>query len=74
VLAKESTATIPVVRLEARYELTTGVFRLAAGLFADASLVDTHYDVRGSDGQQRIAEPWAIRPGVLLVAGTCFGL
>jgi hypothetical protein len=74
VLAEESTATIPVVRLEARYELTTGIFRLGAGLFADASLVDTHYDVRGSDGQERIAEPWAIRPGVLVVAGTCFGL
>ena len=74
VLAEESTATIPVVRLEARYELTTGIFRIGAGLFADASLVDTHYDVRGNDGQERIAEPWAIRPGVLVVAGTCFGL
>ncbi|HEX6273532.1 MAG TPA: hypothetical protein VFZ53_10835 [Polyangiaceae bacterium] len=74
VLAEESTATIPIVRLEARYELTAGNFRMAAGLFADASLVDTHYDVRGEGGQERIAEPWSIRPGVLVVVGTCFGL
>jgi hypothetical protein len=74
VLAEESRATIPVVRLEARYEFTTGVFRIGAGLFADASLVDTHYDVRGSDGQERIAEPWAIRPGALVVVGSGFGL
>jgi len=74
VLAEESTATVPVIRLEARYELSSGFFRMAAGLFADAPLVDTHYDVRGSDGQERIAEPWAVQPGVLVVVGSCFGL
>jgi hypothetical protein len=74
VLAEESTATTPVVRLEARYELTAGSFRMAAGLFGDASLVDTHYDVRGESGQERIAEPWAIRPGVLVIVGSRFGL
>jgi hypothetical protein len=74
VLAEESRATIPVVRLEARYELTTGIFRVGAGLFADASLVDTHYDVRDNNEQQRIAEPWAIRPGALVVIGSRFGL
>ena len=74
VLAESSSATTPVVRLEARYELTSGIFRMAAGLFGDAPLVDTHYDVRGNGGQQRIAEPWPIRPGVLVVLGFCFGI
>lgn len=74
VLAESSSATTPVARLEARYELTSGIFRMAAGLFGDAPLVDTHYDVRGPGGLQPIAEPWPIRPGVLVVLGFCFGL
>jgi hypothetical protein len=74
VLAEESTATTPVVRLETRYELTTGIYRIAAGLLADVPLVDTHYDVRGASGQERVAEPWSIRPGVLVIVGSRFGL
>jgi hypothetical protein len=74
VLAEESSSTLAVVRLEARYELSAGIFQMAAGVFADVPLADTHYDVRGSGGQERIAEPWAVRPGALLTLGFSFNL
>jgi hypothetical protein len=74
VLAEESSSTLEVVRLEARYELSAGIFQMAAGVFADVPLADTHYDVRGSSGQERIAEPWAVRPGALLSLGFSFNL
>jgi hypothetical protein len=74
VLAGGKSSTIAVVRLEARYELTAGIFRMAAGVFGDVPLVDTHYDVRGDSGLERIAEPWAVRPGALLTLGFSFNL
>jgi hypothetical protein len=73
-LADTSTASIPVARLEARYELTSGIFRMSAGLFGDASLVDTHYDIRRGNTQERIAAPWMVRPGLFLALGFCPGL
>jgi hypothetical protein len=69
VLADDTSSTIPVSRLEARYELTAGIFQMAAGVLADVPLVDTHYDVRGNGGLERVAEPWAVRPGALLTLG-----
>jgi len=73
-LAAESTASIPVARLEARYELTLGIFRMSAGVFGDASLVDTHYDVQRGTAQEEIAAPWMIRPGLMLSLGFSFNL
>ncbi len=70
-LAPTSTGIIPVVRVEARYELTLGSFRMTAGLLGDASLVDTHYDVRRGAGQSRVATPWPVRPGMALTLGWC---
>jgi len=74
VLTEDTSSTIPVLRLEARYELTAGIFQMAAGVFGDVPLVDTHYDVRGNTGLERIAEPWAVRPGALLTLGFSFNL
>jgi hypothetical protein len=74
VLTEDESSTIAVIRLEARYELTAGIFQMAAGVFADVPLVDTHYDVRGNGGLERIAEPWAVRPGALLTLGFSFNL
>jgi hypothetical protein len=70
-LASDSTATNPVVRLEARYEVTLGALCGSAGVLADMALVDTHYDVRQGGTLRRIAEPWPIRPGAALTIGWC---
>jgi hypothetical protein len=68
-LTGDARAAVPVVRLDARYELTIGAFRASAGLFTDASLADTHYDVRRSGREERIAAPWRVRPGLGLTLG-----
>jgi hypothetical protein len=65
------TDTAPVMRIEARYELTLDAFRASAGLFGDVALVDTHYDVRIGDEVLPVAEPWAVRPGLALTVGWC---
>jgi hypothetical protein len=70
-LAADSTSVAPVMRLEGRYEVTFGSFRATAGILADVSLVDTHYDVRQGGEQSRIAAPWRVRPGVALTLGWC---
>jgi hypothetical protein len=70
-LADTKHASIPVLRLEARYELALGVFRAGAGVFGDASLVDTHYDVERGAVREQIAEPWPVRPGLFLSLGIC---
>jgi hypothetical protein len=71
-LSPPFTDTVPVMRLEARYELTLGAFRATAGVFADVSLKDTHYDVRIGDEVTPVAEPWAVRPGLAITAGFGF--
>lgn len=63
--------TVPILRIEARYELTLGVFCMSAGVLADVSLMDTHYDVRDGTGTRRIAEPWPVRPGMAAALGVC---
>lgn len=73
-LSGSSNGTVPVVRLEARYVLTLGVFRMSAGLFGDVSLADTHYDVEDATGSHRVAAPWPVRPGVALTLGLRSGL
>ena len=67
--APESTGTVPVIRLEARYELTLGALRVTTGLFVDASLKDTSYDVQDASGEHRVAAPWPVHPGLALTLG-----
>jgi hypothetical protein len=68
-LEATSRSAVPVVRLEARYELSVGMFRATAGLFADASLSDTSYDVRNASGEHAIATPWRVSPGAAITMG-----
>ena len=42
-----------------------------AGLLADISLMDTHYDVRDATGTHPIAAPWPVRPGIAVALGIC---
>jgi hypothetical protein len=69
--AEGTLTTVPILRIETRYELTLGVFCMGAGVLADVSLVDTHYDVREGTGTRRIAVPWPVRPGLAVVLGIC---
>ncbi len=73
-LSGSSSSTVPVLRLEARYVVALGVFRMSAGIFGDASLADTHYDVEDASGSHRVAAPWPVRPGVALTLGLRSGL
>jgi hypothetical protein len=73
-LSGSSSGAVPVVRLEARYVLTLGLFRMTAGIFGDTSLADTHYDVEDASGSHRVAAPWPVRPGVALTLGLRSGL
>lgn len=63
------TVETPLVRLDARYELTLGSFRATVGVLCDVALEGTHYDVRRGDERTRVAEPWALRPGASLTVG-----
>jgi hypothetical protein len=68
-LEATSRSAVPVLRLEARYELSVGAFRATAGLFADASLSDTSYDVRDAGGEHAVAAPWRVSPGAAITIG-----
>jgi hypothetical protein len=74
VLAEESSAAVPMIRLEGRYELSLGALFATAGLFGDVSLADTQYDVIDASGQHHVAAPWGIRPGGALTLGIRIGL
>jgi hypothetical protein len=63
------TRLVPALRVEARYELGAGPWRLAFAGFADVSLVDTHYDLDLGGSAERLATPWQVRPGLALVFG-----
>jgi hypothetical protein len=58
---------VPMVRAALRYETGDQDWRVAVEVFADVSLVDTHYDVQVGDATERIAAPWPVRPGAALV-------
>jgi len=68
-LAEATSSTIPVIRAETRYELALGAFVMTAGLFADASLSSTSYDVQNATGVHTIARPWRVSPGGALTLG-----
>lgn len=68
-LEATSRSAVPIVRLEARYELSIGAFRATAGLFADASLSDTSYDMRNAGGVRTVAAPWRVSPGAAFTIG-----
>jgi hypothetical protein len=61
----------PVAQAELRHETTFGRFRLAAALGADASLVETHYDVAYGTERQSVVRPWLIRPSASLALAFC---
>jgi hypothetical protein len=63
--------TAPVAHAELRYELGGGAFRVAAALGADASLVETHYDVARKTATERVVRPWLVRPGGSLALAFC---
>jgi hypothetical protein len=67
--APARTHLVPMLRTELRYALTWRALSLAAGVFADVSLYDTHYDIRENAGVTRAAAPWAVRPGALVSIG-----
>jgi hypothetical protein len=67
--AAATTHVVPVTRGELRYEIGGAAWRVAATLFADLSLFDTHYDLDRAGVPQRLATPWPVRPGAAVVVG-----
>ena len=67
--AAATTHVVPVARTELRYEIGGAAWRVAALLFADLSLFDTHYDIVRAGGAERLATPWPVRPGAAVVVG-----
>jgi len=61
----------PVAHLEFRYEASLGRFRVAAALGADASLVETHYDVAYPTERERVVRPWLLRPSASIALAFC---
>jgi hypothetical protein len=60
---------VPIARTELRYEIGGDAWRIAALLFTDLSLFDTHYDIDRAGAVQRLATPWPLRPGAAVVVG-----
>ena len=60
----------PVVHAELRYEAALGRIRLAAALGADASLVETHYDIAHPE-RERVVKPWLVRPSASFALAFC---
>ena len=62
----------PVAQAELRYEASFARFRIAAALGADASLVETHYDVaHSSTEREAVVRPWLVRPSASLALAFC---
>lgn len=70
--AAATTHVVPVARTELRYEIGGAAWRVAALLFADASLFATHYDLARAGTTERLATPWPVRPGAAVVVGWRF--
>jgi hypothetical protein len=66
-LSPPATRLLPVARAELRYELGRDAWRIGAAAFADASLLDTHYDIVYAGVAERAATPWSVRPGAALM-------
>jgi hypothetical protein len=65
--AAAQTHVVPVGRVELRYEISAGSFRLSLAAFADVSMLQTHYDVERGANAERLAVTWPLRPGAALV-------
>jgi hypothetical protein len=63
--------TAPVAHAELRYELGGRSLRIAASVGADASLLETHYDVARKSATERVAQPWLVRPSASLALAFC---
>ncbi len=63
---------VPILRPELRYELGIGSFALGAAVFADISLVRTHYDLAENGELTRLGTPWRARPGGALLIGMVY--
>jgi hypothetical protein len=61
----------PMAQAELRYEVALGLFRVAASLGADASLVETHYDVAHPTERERVVRPWLVRPSAAMALAFC---
>jgi hypothetical protein len=61
----------PIAHAELRYEAGSASLRLGAALGADASLVETHYDVEHPTGRERVVKPWLVRPTSSLTLAYC---
>jgi hypothetical protein len=61
----------PVAHGELRYEASLARFRLAVALGADASLVETHYDLAHPTERERVVRPWLVRPSASLALAFC---
>ena len=61
----------PIAHAELRYEAGSATLRLGAALGADASLVETHYDVEHPTGRERVVKPWLVRPTSSLTLAYC---
>jgi hypothetical protein len=65
-------SVVPVLRPELRYELGAGSLSFSASVFADVSLVHTHYDLLDDGQPVRLGAPWMARPGGALAAGVAW--
>lgn len=61
----------PVGQAELRYEIAIGLFRLAAAMGADLSLVKTHYDVARGSERASVLRPWLVRPSAGFALAFC---
>jgi hypothetical protein len=65
----KSSDIVPIVRLEARYELALSILRLGIAPFADVSLEESHYDLVFANETRRLATAWIVRPGLAVSIG-----
>lgn len=65
----ESADIVPIVRVEARYELAAGILRFGIAPFADVALEESHYDLVFGNETRRLATAWLLRPGLAVSIG-----
>ena len=65
----QATNFVPVSGIAVRYEYGGDRIRAVVGLQAEVLYPDTHYDLVRLGSVERLAEPWSVRPGVVLAIG-----
>lgn len=65
----DSADIVPIVRVEARYELAVSILRLGIAPFADVALEESHYDLVFENETRRLATAWIVRPGLAVSIG-----